>query len=419
MAMMRNFLLLAFALSIATTTRAENWPSFRGPTGQGISTETGLPTMWSATENISWKTPIPGAGYSSPIVWGDRVFVTTVTDDGESCRILAISTKDGAILWNVEVFRQMKTFKQPQNSYATPTPATDGAHVFAVFSEGGIAAVTVDGKRAWVNQDVKHYSQHGLGSSPVLYRDTLIMPYDGSSKGPDKGVGWQSPWDQAFLLAVDKATGREKWRAKRGLSRIAHTTPVVANHKGRDVLLSTAGDVIQEFNPQTGARLWTVRAEGEGVTPTVVVGEGLIFASSGFGNPRLRAVKLDRDSDDATRTVVWETKKNVPMIPSAVYVKPNLFTVSEKGMATCFDAATGKVHWEQRLEGTFAASPVSAEGRVYFLSEAGETTVIQARPEFMQIARNGLNEPCQASMAVSGEKLFIRTRNNLYCIGRN
>jgi outer membrane protein assembly factor BamB len=416
--MMLRLLLVACALSLSTAVRAENWPAFRGPTGQGISTETKLPISWSTTENIAWKSPIPGAACSSPIVWGERVFVTTATDGGESCRVLALARTDGRILWDVEVFRQKKTFKQEQNSYATPTPVTDGKYVFAVFSEGGIAAVTAEGKPVWDNRDVLHYSQHGLGASPILYKDTLIMPYDGSSPGPNKGVGWQTPWDQAFLFAVDKATGKEKWRAKRGLSRIAHTTPVVVSHKGRDVLISTAGDVIQEFNPQTGERLWTVRAEGEGVSPSPVFGDGLVFASSGFGNPRLRAVKVDRDGDDATRTVIWEAKKNVPMIPSAVFVKPYLFAVSEKGIATCFDAATGNVRWEERLEGNFSASPVYAEGRVYFLSESGETTVIDAGPEFRVIARNPLQEPCQASMAVADGQLFIRTRNNLYCIAK-
>jgi outer membrane protein assembly factor BamB len=412
----RHLFVACFLLS-PPAARAENWPGFRGPTGQGISTEINLPTSWSATENIAWKTPIPYS-CSSPIVWGERVFVTTTTDGGESCRVLALARASGNVLWDVEVFRQKKTNMQPQNSYATPTPVTDGKHVYAVFSEGGIAAVTVEGKPAWVNHDVRHYSQHGLGASPILYKDALIMPFDGSSTGPDKGVGWQTPWDKAMLFAVDAATGKEKWRGQRGLSRIAHTTPLIVNHKGRDVLISTAGDVIQEFDPRSGQRLWTVRAEGEGVSPSPAFGDGLVFASSGFGNPRLRAVKLDRDADETTRTVAWEAKKNVPMIPSFVYVKPYLFAVSEKGIATCFDAATGDVRWEERLEGAFSASPVYADGRVYFLSEAGETTVIQARPEFTLVVRNSLKEPCQASMAVSEGQLFIRTRNNLYCIGK-
>ena len=396
---------------------AQNWPGFRGPTGQGLSIETKLPTHWNATENIAWQTSIPGQGWSSPVVWGDRVFVTTATEDGESCHVLALSRQDGNILWNMDVFRQKKSRKENKNSYATPTPVTDGEHIYAVFNNGGIAALTVDGKPAWVNPNVNYYSQHGLGNSPILYQDLLIMSFDGSSTGPDKKVGWQIPWEQSFLLALDKKTGKERWRAQRGPSRIAHTTPLIVSHHGRDILLSSAGDVIQGFDPQTGRRLWSVRAEGEGVVPSPVFGEGLVFAASGFGNPRLRAVKLDQDGAEATRKVVWELKKNVPMIPSAVYVRPYLFIVSERGIAMCLEAATGQVLWEERLGGEFSASPVYADGKIYFLSEEGDTTVIEARPEFVRIARNSLNEPCQASMAISQRHLFIRTRGSLYCVG--
>lgn len=397
--------------------KGENWPQFRGPTGQGISTEKNLPTHWNARDHVVWKADLPGEGWSSPIVWDDRVFVTTATDDGQSCRILALARTDGKLLWNVEVFRQKKTHKIDKNSYATPTPVTDGQHVYAVFNDGGMAAVTVEGKPAWTNHDVKYYSQHGLGGSPILYRDMLIMAFDGSSNGDDKTLGWQKPWDQSFLLALDKKTGKERWRAKRGLSRIAHTTPIVVTVNGHDELVSTAGDVIQSFDPGTGERRWSVRAEGEGVVPSPVFGEGLIFAASGFGNPRFRAVKLEKDENGSTGQLAWESRRHVPMMPSAVYAKPYVFTVSEGGIALCLEAATGKVKWQERIGPSFSASPVTADGHVYFLSEEGETTVVKTGPMFEVIARNTLNEPCQASMAVSQGNLFIRTREHLYCIG--
>jgi outer membrane protein assembly factor BamB len=382
-----------------------------------VSAETNLPKKWSRNENIAWKADIPGDGWSSPIVWGDRVFITTATEDGRSCRILALSRAEGKLLWNVEVCRQKQTHKMGKNSYATPTPVTDGENVYAVFNDGSIAAVTVEGKPVWVNRDVRYYSQHGLGGSPVLYHDTLIMSFDGSSAGEDKTVGWQKPWDQSILLGLDKKTGKERWRARRGLSRIAHTTPIVINADGRDTLISTAGDVIQGFDPETGARRWSVRAEGEGVVPSPVFGEGLVFAASGFGNPRLRAVKLKQDSEDTTRKVVWETSRNVPMMPSAVFVKPYLFIVSEKGFAMCLEAVTGKVKWQERLGGNYSASPVAADGHIYFLSEEGETVVIPADGKFEVISRNSLKEPCQASMAVTHSQLFIRTQKHLFCIG--
>jgi outer membrane protein assembly factor BamB len=353
-----------------------------------VSAEKNLPKKWGRNENIAWKADIPGDGWSSPIVWGERVFVTTATEDGQSCRILALSRLDGKALWNVEVCRQKKMNKNQKNSYATPTPVTDGENVYAVFNDGSITAVTVEGKPVWVNRDVRYYSQHGLGNSPLLYHDTLIMSFDGSSAGEDKTSNLRP-----------------------------HTTPIVINADGRDTLISTAGDVIQGFDPETGARLWSVRAEGEGVVPSPVFGEGLVFAASGFGNPRLRAVKLKQDGEETTRKVVWETNRNVPMMPSTVFVKPYLFVVSEKGFAMCLEAATGKVKWQERLGGNYSASPVAANGHIYFLSEKGETVVIPADGKFEIIARNSLQEPCQASMAVSHGQLFIRTEKHLFCIG--
>ena len=412
-----RLLIPLFLLFFATSVHGEDWPGFRGPTGQGISTEKGLPTKWSLSENIAWSAPIPGEGWSSPIVWGERVFVTTAADDGESCRVIALARADGKLLWNVEVCRQQKLRKEGRNSYATPTPVTDGQHVYAVFNDGSIAALTVDGKLAWVNRDVKYYSQHGLGGSPILYKNSLIMSFDGSSDGANKRVGWQIPWEQSFLLALDKQTGKEQWCAKRGLSRIAHTTPTVVNLHGNDELISSAGDVIQGFDPDTGKRRWSVRAEGEGVVPSPVIGDGLVFAASGFGNPRLRAVQLRENGDKNTRPVAWELKRNVPMMPTAVYVKPYLFLVSEKGVAMCLEAATGQVKWEERIGNSFLASPVYADGHIYFLSEDGQTTVVEAKGEFVPVARNDLKGPCQASMAVSRGQLFIKTRDRLYCIG--
>jgi outer membrane protein assembly factor BamB len=413
----RRFLAAITLVCLPILARAEEWPRFRGPTGQGVSAEKNLPKKWGRNENIVWKAEISGDGWSSPIVWGDRVFATTATEDGQSCRILALSRLEGKQLWNVEVCRQKKTHKIDKNSYATPTPVTDGENVYAVFNDGSIAAVTVEGKPVWVNRDVKYYSQHGLGGSPILYHDTLIMSFDGSSAGEDKTIGWQKPWDQSFLLGLDKKTGKERWRARRGLSRIAHTTPIVIHADGSDTLISTAGDVIQGFDPETGARLWSVRAEGEGVVPSPVFGEGLVFAASGFGNPRLRAVKLKPDGEETTRKVVWETNQNVPMMPSAVFVKPYLFVVSEKGFAMCLEAATGKVKWRERLGGNYSASPVAADESIYFLSEEGETVVIPADGRFEIIARNSLGESCQASMAVAHGQLFIRTQKHLFCIG--
>jgi len=216
----------AFLISIAVAS-AENWPQFRGPTGQGISTETGLPLRWTATENVAWKTAIPGKSWSSPIVWGDRVFVTTATEEGVSCRVLSLDRKSGSVLWNKEVFQQVPRRKEGRNSYATPTPATDGARVYACFGDGSFAALNFAGEVVWTNRDYPFYSQHGLATSPILQRGLLIMSRDGSSEGEDKGLGWQKPWDQSFILALDAQTGQEIWKTRRGWSRISHGTPAL------------------------------------------------------------------------------------------------------------------------------------------------------------------------------------------------
>jgi outer membrane protein assembly factor BamB len=416
--MSRWFYALALLTASTVAGTGQEWPGFRGPTGQGVSREKRVPTRWGTTDNVAWKADVPGEGWSSPAVWGDRVFLTTATDGGEGCHVLALARADGKTLWDVEVFRQTRGHKQPKNSYATPMPVTDGEHVYAVFNDGGIAALTVQGRPAWTNRDVKHYSEHGLGSSPILYKDLLIMSFDGSSRGPDKTVGWQKPWDRSFLLALDKKTGKERWRARRGLSRIAHTTPVVVRVDGRDELVSAAGDVIQGFDPQTGERRWSVPAKGEGVVPSPVCGGGLAYPTSGFGAPTLRAVRLRKEGAEATRTVVWERKRNVPMMSSPLYVEPYLFTVADNGVAVCLKAATGEVLWQERLGGSYSASPVYADGHMYFLSEQGQTTVIQAGAKVQMIARNRLGGPCQASMAVSDGQLFIRTAAHLFCVGR-
>jgi outer membrane protein assembly factor BamB len=398
--------------------RAENWPRFRGPTGQGLSAERNLPVTWSTTENVAWKTEIPGESWSSPIVWEDHVFVTTATENGASCRVLALDRKSGRILWNTEVFRQKAGHKQGKNSYATPTPTTDGERVYAVFGDGSFAAVHLDGTVAWTNREMKFYSEHGLGASPIVYGELLIMPFDGSSEGPDTKIGWQVPWEKAVIVALDKRTGHDRWRASRGLSRIAHITPMIVHVGDKDELVSCAGDVIQGFDPSTGKRLWSIRSEGEGVVPSPAVGDGLLFTASGFGKSTIRAVRTGARGDGATQThIAWEQRKGVPSQSSLIYVSPHLFAVTEGGIATCLDGRTGEVVWQERIGGAFCASPVAAEGRVYLLSEQGEMTVIEAAAQFKVIAKNAIAERCQASPAISHQQIFIRSDKHLWCIG--
>lgn len=425
-----GILLSTAACSSAAAPSGDNWPGFRGPTGQGLSTDPAPPLEWSPDSNVLWKTAIPGEGWSSPVLWGDRVFVTTTLDGGTRCRVLALDRTSGRILWDTPVFEQAAVRKEGKNSYATPTPCTDGERVYAVFGEGGAAALDFDGKVLWTNQDVKFYSRHGLGASPVVHGGLLIMPYDGSNRvaaagqwpknSDEERLGWQIPWDKAEIVALDGKTGKRVWTGKRGLSRIAHATPILVEDGGRERLISIAGDAVQAFDPKTGERIWSVYCQGEGLVPTPVTGEGLIFAASGFEKTTLRAIRGGGTGDVTATNIVWEQKKGVPTQPSLLYIAPYLYAVTEGGVASCFKAATGEIVWQERVaeKQTFSASPVAAAGRIYILSETGETTVIAAGPEFKVLARNAVKEKCQASPAISHGNLFLRSDKSLYCIGK-
>ncbi len=400
---------------------AENWPRFRGPTGQGETSSTDLPTKWSATENIAWKTPIPGDGWSSPIVYGDRIFLTSTTDDGESCRVICIDRAGGAIVWNREVFRQSPKKKERENSYATPTPVTDGERVFAVFGDGSFAAVDYEGKTAWTNREAKFYSQHGLGASPILYRDLLIMTFDGSQETGELRIGWQLPWDKSYVIALDKRTGKERWKTPRGTSRIAHLTPAVLREEGRpDLILSAAGDVVQTFDPRNGAIVWTVDSKGEGVVPSPVIGDGLVFTISGFMKHRIRTIRTGGKGNVTATHIEWDDNQAVSRIPSMIYKKPYLFSITDRGgIAVCREAKTGTIVWRERIGGDYYPSPILSSDKIYFLSRTGETVIVRAGPKFEILARNSIDEPCQASPAVYGRQIFVRSEKNLFCIGES
>jgi outer membrane protein assembly factor BamB len=419
--MKQNSFILGLWLLLVFSERllAENWPQFRGPTGQGVSSEKNIPSQWSSIENIAWKTSIPGESWSSPIIWGDRVFLTTATDNGESCRVLSLDRISGEILWNREVFKQVPRRKEGRNTYATPTAATDGERVYACFGDGSFSALSLEGSILWTNRDFKFYGQHGLGSSPVLFRGLLIMARDGSSEGEDKKLGWQTPWDQSRVIALDTKTGQERWQGKRGLSRISHGAPAIWENGGKAQVISEAGDVVQGFDVETGERLWSNEVIGEGKVPSTVIGDGLVFTSGGWGGKEtIKAFKLGGKGDMKESQLVWEQRKGMPKVPSMIYVKPHLFAITDGGVATCMKADTGELVWQERVGGNFSATPMVAEGRIYFLGDNGETTVVEAGPEFKVLAKNPLGEKVQASPAISQGQIFIRTEKNLFAIGK-
>lgn len=425
-----SFLALGCALALfRIPMQAEDWPRFRGPTGQGLSSEKNLPKEWSAEKNVRWKTAIPGEGWSSPVVVGDQVFLTTVTEANTKARVLALNRKDGRILWNTEVTEIVPLRKESKNSYATPTPVVDG-RVYVVFGDGTMAALDLEGRVLWKNSDVRFYSRHGLGASPIVHEGLLIMPFDGSNRVEKAGewpnnskeeqLGWRAPWDGAQIVALDGKTGKRVWTGKRGSSRIAHVSPNLMQCPGETglQLISQAGDAIQGFDPKTGERLWSIYSQGEGVTPSFATGDGLIFTSSGFEKTTLRTVRPGGRGDLTASNVVWEQRKGVPTQPSLLYLSPHLYAITDGGIAHCFKGDTGEIVYSERVGGNHSASPVHADGHLYFLSEAGETTVVTDGPNFRIVARNPMSEKCQASLAIARGNLFLRTERNLYCIGQ-
>ena len=413
---------LVFAMlilwTITSAQEPEQWSRFRGPNGQGISTATGLPTLWSAVENVAWKTPIPGgSAWSSPIIWNDHIFLTTTTDGGKNCHLLALDRKSGTILWNKHVFTQEIRQKHPRNSEATSTPVTDGQRVYAVFANAHFVATDFKGEIIWINADLDFRSQHGFATSPILYGDLLITainPTDGND-------GFQTPWDKSYLLALDKNTGKERWRGKRGMSRIGHSTPVVIHVNGKDQILSMAGDVIQGFDPATGEQIWTVTNRGEPAVPSPAIGDGLIFATARYSTPIL-GIKPDGKGDVTETHVVWRQNRNSPMTSSFLYVKPCLYSATESGTFSAFDAATGNILWQDRVEGRLDSSPIYADGKIYVTSHLGITKVYKPNADPTKpaeaVAVNDIGETVQATLAVAGKQLFIRTDQALWCIGK-
>jgi outer membrane protein assembly factor BamB len=428
---MRNiWFMLLVLLCCSFSSFAENWPRFRGPTGQGSSAEKGLPLHWNATSNVVWKTAIAGDGWSSPIVWGDRVFVTSATEAGTKCHVLCLDRQSGKILWDKHVFDQIPLRKEGKNSYASSTPCTDGERIYAVFGDGSVVALSFDGSIVWTYRDFKYYSRHGLGASPMVHNGLLIMPYDWSTRVTEAGkypdvtteerTGWQIPWDKSFIIALDVKTGKQVWIGKRGPSRIGHATPVILRERNAEQLLSITGDVVQGFDLQNGERIWSVYCQGEGLVPSPVYGDGLVFAASGFEKTTLRGIRTGGKGDVTQTHIAWEQRKGVPTLASLLYVKPYVYAIiADGGITTCYQAESGDIVWQERVGGNHSASPIYADEKIHFLSEQGETTIIETGPTFKIVARNSIGEKCQASMAVSQKQIFIRSDKNLFCIGES
>jgi outer membrane protein assembly factor BamB len=383
----------------------QDWPAFRGPGGQGHSSETGLPAEWSESRNVAWKTALPGLGWSSPVVAGGKVWITTAVERrGISLRLIAFDVATGRESVNVEVFHIAASRAiNPKNSWASPTPIVDGDRVYVHFGADGTAALSTSGALLW-KQRFEYSSQHGAGGSPVLYQDLLIFNCDGS--------------DVAFVVALDKMTGKVKWKTNRRFpADQAYTTPLVIRVGDRDQLISVGAYRAVAYDPLNGKEVWRVSyADGFSNVPRPVFAHGLVYIATGFQQPSLLAVRPDGTGDVTKTHTAWKLSRGAPLTPSPLAAGDELYVVTDGGIATCLDARTGATIWQQRLGGTYSASPVFADGRIYFLAEQGVTTVIAPGREFRRLAANRLDGGLLASMAVSGGSLFLRTDSHLYRI---
>lgn len=403
---------LAVALLLTTAASASQWPEFRGPTGQGHASETGLPLEWSESRNVLWKTPVPGRGWSSPSVAGNRIWLTTAVDGGDgrrrgvSLRAMAFDMATGKPLIDVEVFRvDRPEALNSKNSYASPTPIIDGDRVYVHYGAQGTAALTTAGEILWKTR-LDYQSQHGNGGSPALYGDLLIVNCDGN--GSD-----------AFVAALDVKTGKTRWKVyRRQPADQAYTTPLVIRVADRDQVVSVGAYRASAYDPANGKEVWRVAYDdGFSNVPRPVFGQGLVYIATGFQQPALIAVRPDGTGDVTRSHIAWTLRRGAPYTPSPVLVGELLFIVNDAGIATCVDAKTGTIHWQQRLGGSYSASPVFADGRIYFLSEEGVTTVIEPATTFKRLATSQLEGATLASMAVADKSFFIRSDSALYRIG--
>jgi outer membrane protein assembly factor BamB len=395
------------ALLASLSLAAEDWPQFRGPGGEGHSTENGLPLQWSESQNILWKTPVAGRGWSSPVVAGGRVWLTTAIErQGKgSLRVLAYDVQSGREVVNVEVFSVSDALlKNVKNSLASPTPIVEGERVYVHFGADGTAALSTDGKIVW-KLTLPYDSMHGNGGSPTLYRDLLIVSCDGA--------------DDAYVIALDKNTGKTRWKTQRRRPfDQSYTTPLVIQVEGRDQVVSIGAYRAAAYDPQTGREIWRVSyGDGFSNVPRPVFGHGLVFIGTGFQEPSMLAVRPTGTGDVTNTHVAYTIDRGAPFTPSPLIVGDEFYMVSDIGVASCLDVKTGRIHWQQRVPGNYSASPVFADNRIYFLSEEGVATVIAPGKEFRRLAVNTLDGTTFASIAVSQQTLFIRSDSHLYRIG--
>ena len=405
-----SLLFLVLCAASAASLAASDWPEFRGPTGQGISTRTDLPLTWDATNHVAWKSAIPGEGWSSPSLQAGKLYLTTAvkTGNGLSLRALAVNEQDGRILWNTEVISHDGGTPgiHSKNGHASPTPIISGERLYVHFGTLGTACLDLEGKVLWRQTSLKYPPVHGSGGSPILVGDALIFSCDGGSN--------------PFVVALHRDTGKVLWKTPRETTAkktFSFSTPLLITVDGKKQVISPGSGAVCAFDPADGRELWrALYGEGYSVIPRPVFGHGLLFVSSGYDRPVAMAVRPGGKGDVTETHVAWSVTKGVPNTPSMLLAGDELFMVSDGGIGSCLDARTGKTHWQERLGGNYSASPILAGGRIYFLSEEGTTVVVKASKEFVKLAENPLGERSLATPAVGEGCLYVRTQGHLFKI---
>lgn len=405
-------------LSCETASASENgnWPDWRGPTGQGLSDATDLPMKWSETKNIMWKTPIHDLGYSTPVVWGDQIWLTTATKKGKTLFAVCIDLNSGKVIHDIEVFHPEKPQRiHTKNSYATPSALVEEGFAYVHYGTHGTACLNTEtGKVVWRRSDLNCNHLQGPVSSPILYEDLLIIPLEGI--------------DVQFVVALNKKTGQPVWRYDRprelyeGIEPLyllkSYHTPVIVEVSGTPQLINNGAMLVTGHEPRTGNELWRVLYRDDNPVSRIVSGNGLLFINSGGspGKSHLLAVREGGAGDITQSHVVWKMTEGVSSESSPVLIQDLLYMITDLGVLRCLEAKTGETVWSQRLEGRFGASLLYADNRIYISSKEGKTTVIKPGRTFQVLAVNQLDAFLGASPAVAGKSLLLRSKTHLYRI---
>ena len=402
-----TLLFLIATISSFNFVQAQNWPSWRGPAGDGTSKETNLPTQWDGTTNVLWKTPVPGIGYSSPIVWEDKLFTLTALPETQEKMLLCYNSKNGELLWQKTVIKGTFEAKHNDNSHASGTPATDGKLIYVALLDGQevvIAAYDFAGKQIWLQRPGTFSSPHGFSCSPALYKDKVVL--NCNSKG------------DSFVAALSREDGHILWKIPQDKPAHSFSTPIFREMAGKMQMILGGNKEISSYNPEDGSRYWFVQGPSEDFCSSPVYNEksGLVLMSSAWPVRNLLAIKPDGQGDVTTTHVVWQSTKGAFYVPSPVCTEDYLFSTMTNGQVHCIEASTGTIKWIEPL-GKQYASPVLAGGLVYMPNDEGVVTVIEAGSEFKPLAKNAIGEKMFASPAISNGKIFLRGVKNLYCIG--